>query len=148
MGKVSSADYAQLKTFFRAFADRFMPVGDLAPDLRPLALLESMEASAPVRAFAALRMAVNDCVEMSSNWSAEKVAAFDAELRAEGILTLSQVRQRYASKYAAVLRRGKIKNETEYYLVHGILVDQAAQLPDEERSRLALMVTAYEQHAL
>jgi hypothetical protein len=148
MAKLPPADYTQLKAFLRAFTDRFMPTGDLAPALRPLALLESMETSAPVRASAGLRMAVNDCVEMTSDWSTERVAALDAELKAEGILTLSQVRQRYASNYAAVLRRGRIKNEIEYHLVHGILVDQAAQLPDEERSRLALMVADYEQHAL
>ncbi len=148
MAKLSPVDYAQLKMFLRAFTARFMPSGDLTPALRPLALLESMETSAPAQASAALRMAVNDCVEMSSHWSAKKVAALDAELGAEGTLTLSQVRQRYASKYAAVLRRGKIKNEIEYYLVHGILVDQAVQLADEERSKLELMVTEYEQHAL
>jgi hypothetical protein len=34
---------------------------------------------------------------------------------------LSEVRQRYSTKYLQILKRGTIRSETEYYLVKGIV---------------------------
>jgi hypothetical protein len=151
MSKQLSTEYIELKTFLLAFFERFMP-NNLPQESQPLlalaASLEAMEQTAPTRAFAGLRMAVNDCIEMSSHWPAQKVSALDSELMSLHIVTLSQVRHRYSAKYASLLKRGRIKNEVEYYLLQGVLVDQALELAVNERKQLEAMVVAYEQHAL
>lgn len=147
MTKLRPAEYQQLKRFLQFFSERFFDLGSVEPHLRPLAFLEAFERTAPSRAAAGLRMAVNDCVEMSSHWPVSKVAALDTELTSKGIVSLSQVRQRYWGRYAAVLKRGRIRSDVEYYLVQGVLVDQASTLQAPERERLQELVSMYEQSA-
>jgi hypothetical protein len=42
------------------------------------------------------------------------------------------------------LKRGKIRDETEYYLVAGILASFTGDATDEERMKLSEMVGVYE----
>ena len=141
-------EYVDLKAFFAVFVERFLQRPNLPAELHPLAVLEAQEGTAPSRAFAGLRMAVNDCIEMSSHWSQSQVAALDAELTERGILTLSQVSMRFWKGYAAVCKRGRIANEVEYYLVQNVLVDQTIQLTASERQRLEEISNAFESKAL
>jgi hypothetical protein len=147
MATLQPAEYLNLKEFLRFFSERFFNLGRLAPHLRPLAVLEATERDAPARAASGLRMAINDCVEMSSHWPLVHVSSLDAELQSKGVLTLSQVRQRYWGRYAAVLKRGRIRNEVEYDLVRGILVDRALTLETDERKRLQSLKSAFEASA-
>jgi hypothetical protein len=71
-------------------------------------------------------MAIADCIEMTADWAPEKVAAFDAELKTHGILTLSTVRRRYSRRLHSILKRGRIRTETEYYIVRGAIEDPSA----------------------
>ena len=89
------AEYMELKEFFRFFSDRFLGFLKLEPEQTPLAILEANEGKSPARAASGLRMAINDCIEMSSRMPSDQVSSLDAELRSKGLLTLSQVRQRY-----------------------------------------------------
>ncbi len=45
-------------------------------------------------------MAVADCIEMSEDWSTEKVQQADDWLTAAGVLSLSEVRRRFPAKRA------------------------------------------------
>ncbi|MGH9807512.1 MAG: hypothetical protein ACRD9W_09680, partial [Terriglobia bacterium] len=59
------------------------------------------------------------------------------------VVTLSQLRARYWSKYKATLKLGHIRNKTEYYLIMGILNDLANSGTDSSRELLqALVVVA------
>jgi hypothetical protein len=147
MSKPVSPEYVELKSFLRTFLAQ-AKVGGLSPQSRAIARLEEMEQTTPARAFSGLRMAINDCIEMSAHWPAEMVSALDAELKSQSILTLSQVRQRYWSKYRSLLRRGRIRDDVEYYIVQAVLSDQAPRMVDAERRKLEAMVAAYEQAAL
>jgi hypothetical protein len=97
------------------------------------------------KALIGARMAVNDIVEMSSDESAEYVARLDRILREKGIITLSEVRRRFASSYKHIFKRGKIKNETEYHVVVGVLADASAAVSEEERAVLNSLVSRFEQ---
>jgi hypothetical protein len=91
-----------------------------------------------------LRQAVNDTVEDLSGQPLEYVQRLDAALHTAGIVTFSEVRRRYASSYKRILKRSKIKNETEYYLIAGVLADSSALASDEERTLLSQLVAQYE----
>jgi hypothetical protein len=147
MATLQPAEYQDLKEFLRFFSERFFNLGKVAPHLRPLAVLEAAERDEPARASSVMRMAINDCVEMSSHWPLVHVSSLDAELHTKGLLTLSQVRQRHWGRYAAVLKRGRIRNEAEYVLVRGILVDRALVLGADERTRLQSLTSAFEASA-
>jgi hypothetical protein len=96
------------------------------------------------RALQGTRQAVNDIIQELSDVDIETVQAFDGALRAQGIPTLSELRQRYSSAYRAILRRNRIKTETEYYLVKELVDDLASTIPEEERLKCTDMLERYE----
>lgn len=96
------------------------------------------------KALEGLRQAANDIIEDLSGRPVEGVVALDEALRAHGIVTASEVRRRYASSYKRIVKRGSIRNDTEYYLLNGIVVDFGSGIPDDERSVLQKLLDAYE----
>lgn len=96
------------------------------------------------KALQGTRQAVNDVVEDLIHLNAEDVKLLDEVLQSADVLTLSEVRRRYSASYQRILRRGKIKTETEYYLVNGLVVDQTSALTPAERQSLQGMISAYE----
>jgi hypothetical protein len=53
------------------------------------------------------------------------------------------LRRRYSKGYAKIVKRARIKNETEYYLVRNVLDDPTEKTP-EERELLEKMLSGYE----
>jgi len=96
------------------------------------------------RALDGLKQAVNDTVEELVDQPPDFVENLDASLREAGLLTFSEVRRRYASSYKRILKRGSIKNDTEYYLIAGVLADFTNSADDDERSTLGRLVSDYE----
>ncbi len=90
-----------------------------------------------------LRQAINDCVEASWHFDPAKVATLDAELINRGIITLSEIRRRYSRGYTEVLKRGRIRNDTEFYLLQHVINDPTEKSP-EERELLAKLLSDYE----
>lgn len=96
------------------------------------------------KALEGLRQAANDVIEELSDKRAAGVAVLDEALRASGLITASEVRRRYASSYKRITKRGTIRNDTEYYLINGIVVDFGNGISDEERAALQLLLDRYE----
>jgi hypothetical protein len=96
------------------------------------------------KALEGLRQAANDVIEELSDKRAAGVAVLDEALRASGLITVSEVRRRYASSYKRITKRGTIRNDTEYYLINGIVVDFGNGISDEERAALQLLLDRYE----
>lgn len=99
------------------------------------------------KALEGLRQAANDVIEELSDKRAAGVAVLDEALRASGLITVSEVRRRYASSYKRITKRGTIRNDTEYYLINGIVVDFGSGISDEERATLQLLLNRYESAA-
>lgn len=126
--KMSDAEYERLKRFMGFFYEWFSAKPSHRPESHPLVVLEKLENNSRSRAKRGLEMAINDCIEHSSEWSPEVVALADKRFVLNGALSLSEVRGKYSRKYLQVLRRGSIKSLQEYYLVKGI-VDGGALSP-------------------
>ncbi|NEU97064.1 hypothetical protein [Bradyrhizobium uaiense] len=143
MPNFNQSEYTQLKNFLSFYVQRYMPMDFLPPEKQPLAVLEAMEKTSPRMAFQGLRHAINDCVERSSRFDPAEVANLDAELANRRIITLSELRRRYSRGYAKVLKRGRIKNDTEFYLLQNVINDPTEKSP-EERELLAKLISDYE----
>ncbi len=143
MRKAANAEYLKLKAFFSFYTDRYVNLENLPPDKRPVACLETLEKMGMGMATRGLRPAINDCVERSLRFDRGEVERLDAELRARGIVTLSEVRRRYSKAYAKIMKRGCIKNDTEYYLIRNVLDDPTEKSADE-RASLAKIASEYE----
>ncbi len=139
----SDLEYAKMKGFLSFYAERYLKVEGLSPDKQPIASLEALEKKSMKMAFNGLRQTINDCVEMSLHFDHAEVESLDSELRKRGIVTLSELRRRYSKSYAKIVKRGQIKNETEYYLVRNVLYDPTEKSP-EERKLLEKLISDYE----
>lgn len=97
--------------------------------------------------FEGLKQAVNDTVEDLSHRPLEYIQKLDTALREQGIITFSEIRRRYSSSYKRIVKRGNIKNETEYYIIAGILADLESGVSEEERALIQQFAIQYEQNS-
>jgi len=133
-------EFEELRSFLGYFVDH--TAGPLPPEIHPLNVLQDLQRRAPKRAREGLRMAINDCIEVTARWPPEKIAAFDAELRANGLLALSTIRRRFSKRLHSILKRGRIRTEVEYYLVRGAIEDPT--MADDEVTAMHDLLTAFE----
>jgi hypothetical protein len=139
----SELEYAKMKDFLSFYAERYLKAEGLPLDKEPMACLEALEKKSMKMAFAGLRQTINDCVEMSLHFDHAEVEKLDSQLRSRGIVTLSELRRRYSKSYAKIMKRGRIKNETEYYLLRNVLFDPTEKTSDE-RKLLEELISDYE----
>lgn len=64
-----------------------------------------------------LKMAINDIVEECADYEAAEITALDAELECIDAMTLSEARAQFSKKLRAILKRGAIRDEGEFYLI-------------------------------
>lgn len=99
---------------------------------------EQIPAETPL---AGLRMAAGDMLEMSAGMTSADLADIEGHLAAAGAPSLAEIRRRLSKKLAAILKRGVIQSEAEYYLVRGFAVETD---PQSEGTALWDLISAYE----
>jgi hypothetical protein len=144
MSQEREREFEELRAFVDFYATHVHGVDPASPIHVSAAVQEITVKFGRSKALVGLRQAANDTIEATSNLPPEQVAQLDNSLRAQGVLTLSEVRHRYSTAYRRILRRGSIKTETEYYLVNGIVVHNTSSLTNAERQSLEQMLAAYE----
>jgi len=120
--------FEELKAFLGYFYDKYLNQDKtFSPEINPLNVLKGMP---PAKARRGLRMAIDDCIEATSTWPPDEVSKCDIALRAQGIMSLSELRQRYSSRVRNVLKRGQIKTDVEYYMLRGIVTEEELAIFD------------------
>ena len=140
-------EYDELKRFFTHWETHLTPyrVFKLDHPHSPLNMLAGFERDIGIsRALTGLKQAVNDILEGCEDLTPEAIARADASLARVGAPTLSQLWQRRSRQYKAIVRRGKLRNDTEFYLVSSTLSDTASGVSGQEREMLGNMVASYE----
>jgi hypothetical protein len=143
MKKNAIPDYATMKAFLAFYTERYANLERLPPEAWPIACLERLEGMGKTMAVKGLRLAINDYLDQSLIFDHKEVERLDSELRARGIVTLSELRRHHSKAYARIMKRGRIKNDTEFYLVRNVL-DDPAEKTAEERALLEKLVFGYE----
>ncbi|WP_437334074.1 hypothetical protein [Sorangium sp. So ce394] len=141
-------EWQELRAFFDFWERRLFP-SFMPPDdpRHPANVLEQIaEELGPSKALQGLKQAIHDIVEQYGHLSGEEIRRADTALAANGLLTFSEVRRRYWSRYRAVLKRGAIRNETEFYLLKGIADDLTSGPSDDERAQISTLLSEYEAH--
>lgn len=144
MTPMTDADYERLKMFMSLYYEWFIAGPSHRPESHPVAVLERLEKKSRSQAKRGLEMAINDCIEDSSEWSPEVVALADKRFLLENAPRLSEIRATYSRMYLKVLKRGSIKSLNEYYLVKGILDGGGVEPGAGEAEKLVAMLTEYE----
>jgi len=137
-------EFAELSAYVNFYMARVHGIDPSNPISPATGLNEVVRKFGKSKALIGLRQATNDTIEDLSNRPANYISILDEALHAAGILTVSEIRRRYATSFQRILRRGSIKNETEYYLINGIVVDLTTTLTNEERITLQAMLDAFE----
>lgn len=92
-----------------------------------------------------VRQAANDTVESAEHLLPQQITALDIACTANSVLTFSEVRRRFSSRYKAVLRKRCIRDETDYYMAVGVINDMTSAISPAERHLLQDIVVAFEQ---
>ena len=137
-------EYADLGAFLDMYATHFRKIDPADPRHPTNAGTRIAAAVGKSKALVGLRQAINDTREDLQVLTPEQVSKLDSLLIDAGIVTLSELRRRYSRQYKAILRRGKIRNDTEYYLVKGISDECADLLNEAEIDQLRSMLLAFE----
>jgi hypothetical protein len=84
-------EYAKMKEFLSLYVARYFNLEDLPAEKHPIASLEALEKKSMKKALIGLRMAIRDCVEMSKHFDRAEIEKFDAQLKSQHMLTLSDL---------------------------------------------------------
>ena len=140
-------EYAELHAYIDAYSTHVHGI-DPANPIHPTNVAKEILAKfGKSTALDGLRQAANDTVEELRHRDVGYLKQVDQVLAKHGVLTFSEVCRRYAASYRKILKRGKIKTETEYYLIAGALADAASACDAEERQQMQRMAIEYEKSA-
>ena len=90
-------------------------------------------------------MATNDILEELGRIPPAQVGCLDEAFRRAGLVSLSEIRRRYSSSFKRIVKRGFIQDDTEYYLLNGVVVDQSNDIDATEQALLQRLLDTYEQ---
>jgi len=136
-------EYEELSGYLDFFTTHVMGVDPASPIHTTATLKRIAEEHGRSKALEGLRQAANDTVQSLEN-KAGVAQALDAALRACGLVGFYEIARRYGSAFRKILKRGRVKNDTEYYLIHDALADCATSLGDDERAELARLIEEFE----
>lgn len=135
--------YQKDKILFATYVEEVLQKGPVSA-LSALEALDRMEAESESKARKGLDMALNDLVEATERWAYRAVAEFDKLLQSKGGATLSEMRVRRSRSYKALVKKGRIDRESDYYLVKGVLEGGSESLSADSLVSLRSMLVQYE----
>lgn len=144
MSPEKEQEFDELRRFVDMYATNFMKI-DPANSIHPSHVSQRIIATVGrSEALVGVRQAANDCLEGLQDLTLDEVRELDAALRTAGIITLSELRRRQSGKYKGILKRGRIRTETEYYMIKAVLDDCSASTSQDEVQNLDSMISSYE----
>jgi hypothetical protein len=144
MTEANNREYEELKRFLEVWRSHVYR-GVLPEDVLAGNVIAAYEkrTGRPVP-MTGMRQALGDALEDAQDFGPDQIAHLDEVLRKAGAPTLTQLLLRQARTFKAILRRGKIRSDTEFYLVSAALGDTANGFDDAQIAALNGLVAAYE----
>lgn len=141
---ITATDYPALKGFFAWMCDHAMTLSEqLDPEHHPIAVLDAMETRRPAMARKGLAMAIGDLMEEFDAHNSEWLARIDGGLTTAGWPSFSAVRAQFGLKVRAVLKRGIVRSDVEYYTLRNCV----EAMPEPDRGAAWNMLSAFEAKA-
>lgn len=137
-------EYDAFKHFMSWACDNDEFLGKSDPQSHPMYILAKFEGTVP-RAMLkqGLREAIYDSLERFSRWTGERVKAADAELKALGSPTLTEMRMLFAKDLRRLEKRGRLQTEEECFLVRNALEMPMIQANPVRARKLMEMLADY-----
>ena len=141
--KVQSKEYERMRSWLAYMTREVFLPELLSSDVDPIAHLDRLAFRYPGKARAGLSMAINDTIEMTSDWAEERVVATDLSLQRADLPSLTEMRGRFSKVVQRAVRRGSIKDDVEYCAVRN-----SVELTEEGRDQLWKLLAAYEERSI
>ena len=134
---VTSADYESIRGFFVWMMENQMefPEGR-PPEDYPVAMLSKFEREAGGMAPLSVGLGIGFVLAVTADLSAEQERAINERLSAVGLITLSEVKERFGDPLHLVMWRGKVLDEDEYYSLRNAV--ESMSEPDQIEARRLL----------
>ena len=87
------------------------------------ALMTGVQADGKAKHMTGLKQAVNDMLVMIEQLPDEAITMLDSKLAEIDAMTVAQARRNYWRKIATIRKRGKIKNDSEFYILKDVAGD-------------------------
>lgn len=113
--RIEPAEYEQMRSWLGYMVPKVFASDLLATGTDPVVMLDQMASRSLAEARRGLAMAIGDVVEFVGDWPAANVAKCDSELSQNGLPTLTQVQARFSKAVQRVVRRGRIRDDEEFY---------------------------------
>jgi hypothetical protein len=128
--KVTADNYEQMRQWFAIVFEASREGQNVPADVHPINVLDALAIRTPARARAGLSMAIGDILEMADAWRPETVGTVDRKLNGLALPTLSAMRLEFSKRIGGIVKRGRIRNEAEYYLARNAA--DMAGMPEHE----------------
>jgi hypothetical protein len=143
--KIEAADYDRLKGFFAWMLEHVPGLSEnLQPEDHPVTILTNYEERTPSLARRGLAMAIGDILEQTEDLPKATADEIDCRLTAVGLPSLTEIRIRFWSKIHAILKRARVRSETEYYALRNVV----ESMPDAERLGAWQLLAEYEERSI
>ena len=139
--KVTADNYDSLKGFGLWLVDQRLgeQLARMAPEAHPRFGIEQIERHSMAQARKSVEMMIGDIIEETECLNGKQLAAYDQALRDRGLPTLSEVRGQFGRRIRAIMKRGLIRNDDDYYALRNV----ADALPNDDRERAWVMLDGY-----
>jgi len=138
--KIGPENYERMRSWLAHLGPEVFP--HARPEDDPIKVLDGFAAKSPAIARKSLAIGIADIVDLTGDWSSERVSALDSRLASIGLPTLSEIRTAFSKDVRRIVRRGQIRDEIEYYAIRN-----AADFPGDDQKRLWDLLEAYENSA-
>jgi hypothetical protein len=152
--KISNMDFDASKRFFRILWGvqkkriiREMEQQGLKypEESDPLLFLDQRPGETKSQAFSGLKQAIQDTLHDMYEVSIAELKEIDELLKKERLPPLSEVRNTLWNEIPKIMKRGKIKNDTEFYLIKEKAIDLGSKdFSERERESLNRLIEEYE----
>jgi hypothetical protein len=138
---VTAANYESLKGFYAAMLYTLHPrFKDAVDESNPLIFIETLENKSKSIARKSLAVGISDLLEEAADVSIDDVRKSDGILAAAGLPTMTEVRLLFGKRTLAIVTRGKVRSEAEYYALRSVV----EAMPDYEQQTAWDLLVDYE----
>jgi hypothetical protein len=143
---INKSNYSYHKKLFNLLINFQFGLMNLTIDVQfhPSNVLESFEKKSLTLAIKGLKMGLGDCLTMGSHLSKEQKNDLNKTLKENDFPTLEVLAFKIRNTFKRVIKRGRIKNKEEYYIIIEILSDMEYEISIEERLKLNELVSDFE----
>jgi hypothetical protein len=145
--KITDENYSTYKSVFEVFWTHFsklLPL-DMHEGPSPIKVLNQFEAKGKSYGKRSLQSGIGDLITMTQDFPNTTIEAIDKDLKAKKLPSYSSLKATILDTERKVLKRGKIRNLDEYYIIQELLSDVSRNFTEEEFQKLSSYCSEFEE---